>query len=368
MGKARDLANVGSVASTGLQFRNKIINGAMTVDQRFGGAPRAVSGTLQPTSLTDLYISDRFRFTGFGTFPASQYATLQNVADAPAGFTNSGRVTVNQALSVNSSAVRGLWVYQAIEGFNFIDCWNQPITLSFWVKTSNPGTYSLTFGTNGGGYATSYVVQAANTWERKVITITHSTSLGTVDSTNGFALGVNFGLAGDSTWIGTGTANQWVSGNVPYLHGCKNLFDTNGATWQITGVQLEKGTQATPFEHRPIGTELALCQRYYWMLTPTTGNTTPFNMSWWANKARFAVSCPVPMRATPTVTTSGTASGFFFSTTDDSTYANLTLAYTYAEQGRSLTSVGIAGTVDNTAGSSTMYIQNSRLFQVSAEL
>lgn len=297
MGKARDLANVGSVASTGLQFRNKIINGAMTVDQRFGGAPRAVSGTLQPANLTDLYISDRFRFTGFGTFPASQYATLQNVADAPAGFTNSGRVTVNQALSVNSSAVRGLWVYQAIEGFNFIDCWNQPITLSFWVKTSNPGTYSLTFGTNGGGYATSYVVQAANTWERKVITITHSTSLGTVDSTNGFALGVNFGLAGDSTWIGTGTANQWVSGNVPYLHGCKNLFDTNGATWQITGVQLEKGTQATPFEHRSFGLESHLCKRYCQKMTNfmcQSANGAVDSMLWWSG------NFPVEMRSAPT--------------------------------------------------------------------
>jgi hypothetical protein len=257
MTKARDLSQVPNAS---LGFKNRIINGDMRIAQR--GTSATYSGTGQNTSSYNSI--DRYSFATFGgAFPSGVYATVAQITDAPTEHSNSLRVTANQSLTIGSSNTRAIWVSQQIEGYNFVDCWNKPITLSFWVKSSNIGTYSLVFSTEGGGYATSYTINSANTWEYKTITITHSTVLGTPNSTNGSGLGVIFGLGGDSTWIGTATANQWVAGNIPYLHGCKNLFDTAGATWQVTGVQLEKGSTATSFDYRPYGTELALCQRYF---------------------------------------------------------------------------------------------------------
>ena len=297
-----------NTGATGFGFKNRIINGAMTVAQR--GTSSTFSGTGQNT--TSYNTVDRFSFSTFGgSFPSGVYATTAQVADAPTGFVNSFKVTANQTLTIGSSNTRGIWVAQNIEGFNLADTYNTTITISFWVKSSNIGTYSLAFQNDNGGYATSYVINAANTWEYKTVTLINSTSLGTANYTNGRGLGVVFGLGGDSTWIGTSTANQWVAGNIPYLHGCKNLFDTANATWQITGVQLEKGSTATSFDYRPYGTELALCQRYYEKsydisTTPNTNTNTGlsiFNGTVDAAGSSYqGVLFKVSKRAAPTVT------------------------------------------------------------------
>jgi len=245
-------------------FKNRIINGAILFDQRHSGSAVTFSGTGQAAGGN--YTVDRFQYASYGgNFPSGVYTTLQQVSDAPTGFQSSLKVTANQTLTVGSSNARGSWVLQPIEGFNIYDCYNQSITISFWVKTSNIGTYSLVVqsGDVTAGYATSYVVTTANTWQKIIITLPLTTTTWTaVNYTNSTGITLIFGLLGDPTWIGTGTANTWVTGNIPYLWNCKNLYDTSGATWQVTGVQLEAGTQATAFDYRSFTTELQLCQRY----------------------------------------------------------------------------------------------------------
>jgi hypothetical protein len=295
--------NYMSSQGLGLGMRNRIINGDMRIDQRYAGTSKTFTGTSQAQGGN--YVLDRWSFSSFGTYPSGTYATVQQVSDAPSGFYNSYKITANQSLTIGSSNARGVWINQAIEGYNFLDCWNQPLTFSFWVKSSNIGTYSLTFqGTSSAAsYASSYTINSANTWEKKTVSFIHSTSLYTPDASNGNALSVVFGLLGDPTWIGTSTANQWVSGNIPYLHNCKNLFDTSGATWQITGVQLEKGSVATPFEYRQYGHELALCQRYYqyWGGTTTYARVAPgFTVNSTSAEAEIT-AFPVQMRTAPSL-------------------------------------------------------------------
>jgi len=318
--------NDGPISGT----RNRIINGAMEISQR--GTSFTYSGTGQAQGGN--YTMDRFGFASFGSFPAGVYATVAQVADAPVGFSSSLRITANQSLTVGSSNARGVWINQPIEGFNFVDLWNKPITLSFWVKTSNVGNYSLAFqdGNSTAGYAVSYTINSPNTWEYKTITLTHSTSLYTPSTSNGIGLTLVFGLLGDSTWIGTTTSGQWISGNIPYLRGCKNLFDTLNATWQITGVQLEAGTVATPFERRSYGQELSLCQRYYEKsfedtTVPSNGaNATSFSTEagltwgWAAHRGMYPTNgypgrsvfarFKVPKRTAPSVAIYGNSGGY----------------------------------------------------------
>ena len=359
MTRAVELAQIAS-AGVSEAFKNRIINGAMTIDQRNSAGSPINAGSRAYG--VDRWCVEKGNTSGSFTFGQSSVA--------PPGFTNSSVCTVTTAdTSVGSNDIA--WVEHHIEGYNIADlAWGtanaQTMTLSFWCRSSLTGTYSVVLmSSSNNTYAANYSINSANTWEFKTIVIPGPTS-GTFNTTNGSGVKFRFALmAGSSLAVAPGT---WTSGDYVGSTSQVNWMATNGNTFYITGVQFEVGSSATSFEYRPFGTELQLCQRYFWMLTPVTGNTTPFNMHWWANKARMAMPCPVPMRATPAVTATGTASGFFFSTTDDSTYANMTLSYTYAEQGRFMTSVGIAGTVDNAAGSSTMYIQNSRVFTVSAEL
>ena len=360
MTRAVELAQIAS-AGVSEAFKNRIINGGMVIDQR--GSASSPINVGSRAYATDRWCAEKANTSGSWTVGQSSVA--------PAGFTNSLLCTVTTADATLASNDIS-WVEHHIEGFNIADLgWGtanaRACTLSFWARSSLTGTYSVIVasGSSTPTYAANYSIDAANTWEYKTITIPGPTS-GGFNITNGSGIKFRFALmAGSSLQQAPGS---WGTGDFVGSTSQVNWMATNGNTFYLTGVQFEVGSSATSFEYRPFGTELQLCQRYFWMLTPVTGNTTPFNMHWWANKARMAMPCPVPMSATPAVTATGTAAGFFFSTTDDSTYANMTLSYTYAEQGRFMTSVGIAGTVDNAAGSSTMYIQNSRVFTVSAEL
>jgi len=236
-------------------FKNRIINGGMVIDQRNAGASVSINGTSS-------YVTDRFKITssGGGIISASRSTT------APTGFVNSLSSTVSTADS--SIASSDLYVIdQIIEGFNTADLGfgtasASTVTLSFWVRSSVTGTYGVRIcnGSFNRTYVSTYAINSANTWEQKSITIAGDTT-GTWTTDNSSGIAVSWDLGSGTNWNGTG--NAWQAGNVLRTSGCVNWIANAGATFYITGVQLEKGSTATSFDQRAYGTELALCQRYY---------------------------------------------------------------------------------------------------------
>ena len=246
-----------ATAATGFGFKNRIINGAMVIDQRNAGA-----SVTQTTSAP--YTLDRFYCFGSVT---SKFTVQQNAGSVtpPAGFINYLGATSSSAYTVG--AAEQFNIAQAIEGLNCADlAWGTAsaatVTLSFLVRSSLTGTFggALRNSATDYSYPFSYTISVANTWEQKTITITGPTS-GTWLTTNGIGVYVNFSMGAGATR--SGTAGSWSANNYTSATGATSVVGTNGATFYITGVQLEKGSTATSFDYRPYGTELALCQRYY---------------------------------------------------------------------------------------------------------
>jgi len=253
-------ASTSAVSGGGLTgFRNRIINGDMRIDQRNVGA--------SVTPADSNYTIDRWKCR---LSQSSKYTVQQNAGSVtpPAGFSNYFGVTSSSAYSVLSSDYFA--IQQIIEGFNFSDfaygtANALTLTLSFWVRSSLTGTFggALQNSAENRSYGFTYAISASNTWERKTIAIAGDTSGTWVGSTSGIGLYVNFNLGTGSTY-GAATSGAWASGTTAFTPtGTVSVVGTNGATFYITGVQLEAGSTATDFERRPIGTELALCQRYY---------------------------------------------------------------------------------------------------------
>jgi hypothetical protein len=234
-------------------FKNRIINGAMVIDQRNAGA------SVTPTA--GQYSVDRWQCSLSQT---SKY-TIQQSTTVPSGFKNSIVVTSSSSYSITSGDYFN--VSQPIEGLNIADLnWGTAsaatITLSFWVRSSLTGTFGGVIQNSAldRSYPFTYTINSANTWEQKSITIAGDTS-GTWLTTNGVGIYLRFGLGVGTTY--SGTAGSWAATNYASATGATSVVGTNGATFYITGVQLERGTQATAFDWRPYGTELALCQRYF---------------------------------------------------------------------------------------------------------
>ena len=239
--------------------RNRIINGAMMIDQRNAGA--SVTGN------HDVYTLDRWKCNAS---QSSKY-TVQQITDAPSGFIRSLKVTSSSAYTVGAAEIFG--IRQVLEGYSMED-WNWPnaggktVTLSFWVKSSLTGTFGGAVFSSSDNYIFSYSISSANTWEYKTITIPAPTS-GTWPTGNSGSASIFWSL-------GSGVDRQQTAGAWYYSNARRSVTSevqivaNNAATWQITGVQLEVGSAATPFEHRQYGQELALCQRYFEAYTQAT--------------------------------------------------------------------------------------------------
>jgi len=237
-------------------MKNRIINGAMVIDQRNAGASVS-NGTGSFTYCLD-------RWTSYGS-QASKF-TVQQVSTAPAGFVNSLKVTSSSAYTVGASEYFG--IKQIIEGYNIADLgWGtssgKTVTLSFQVYTSLTGTFGGTVwnGANNQFYPFSYTVSSANTWTSISVTVPAPTVGSTWYTDNSAGMQVFFSLGAGSTV--SGTANTWSSSLYLAPTGATSVVGTNGATFYITGVQLEVGSSATGFEYRQYTTELQLAQRYY---------------------------------------------------------------------------------------------------------
>jgi len=240
-------------------FKNRIINGAMVIDQRNAGA------AVTPTTSNNVYPIDRF--LTYAT-QSSKFTAQQNAGSVtpPVGFSNYLGFTSSSAYSILTGDF--FLTAQRIEGFNFADmAWGTAnaatVTLSFWVRSSLTGTFGggLRNSANNRSYPFSYTISSANTWEQKTITIAGDTSGTWVGATNGEGVEILWSLGSGATY--STTSSVW-SGNIYFsVTGATSVVGTNGATFYITGVQLEKGSTATSFDYRPYTTELQLAQRYY---------------------------------------------------------------------------------------------------------
>jgi hypothetical protein len=300
-----------AAAASPYVLKNRIINGDMRIDQRNAGA------SVTPTN--GQYTLDRWGAYAFGS--ATSKFTVQQSSTAPAGFKNSLQVTSTSAYSVASGDITA--VYQIIEGYNVADldfgtANAKTITISFWVRSSLTGAFggSIKNGGSNRAYPFTYTISSANTWEQKSVTIAGDTS-GTWLTTNGQGLFVIFGLGVGSTY--SGTASAWASSDLYSATGATSVVGTNGATFYITGVQLEQNTSATPFERRIIGTEIALCQRYFCKTfeigTAPNNNITSTGSLKGATRHGSALEpsanwkFPISMRTNPTVTLYNPGSG-----------------------------------------------------------
>ena len=280
-------------------FKNRIINGAMTVSQ--------YNGTNSVTLTTGVYFIDRY-YTNLN--PGSGH-TGQQVTTVPNGnFINSVKLTVGTGGT--ATAAQQARFVQSIEGLNIYDLgWGtanaQSITLSFWVQSSITGTYPVGFANDSGAacYVGTYAISTANTWTYVTITVPGPTS-GTWITSNNRGIKVAWGLGAGSNY--NQAAGSWsYSGTDQYsVSGAANWIGTSGATFYITGVQLEAGSTATSFDYRPYGTELNLCQRYYETYALFYNNESLVGMCESTTAAYTAWKFVVTKRAAPTCATFGT--------------------------------------------------------------
>jgi hypothetical protein len=275
----------------------------MRIDQRNAGA------SVTPTS--GQYLVDRWVAT---LTQSSKFTVQQNAGSVtpPTGYTNYLGITSSSAYSVLTGDT--FLISQFIEGLNVADLgWGtanaSAVTLSFWVRSSLTGTFggALSNSAANRSYPFSFTVSSANTWEFKTVTVPGDTS-GTWLTTNGIGIRVRFGLGSGSTY--SGTAGAWAGSDLVQPTGSVSVVGTNGATFYITGVQLEAGSVATPFERRPFGTELSLCQRYYYR---TSGGTGRYGTGYASSTtaAQLIMQFPVTMRIAPSaLEQSGTAADY----------------------------------------------------------
>jgi hypothetical protein len=328
-------------------MRNKIINGKMEIAQRGTSFAAVGNGT---------YTLDRFAWNKVG----DGIVTISQQSDVPTGdeFQNSLRVAVTTA-DTSIVSTDAYAVYQAIEGYNARDLIGRTFTLSFWVRSTKTGTHCVAFANSNSdrSYVATYTVNASNTWEKKSVTVSGGLiTAGTWNWTNGVGLLVRFSLAVGSTR--QTTAGAWQTGEFWGTSAQVNCLDSNTNIFAITGVQLEVGSVATPFEHRPFGAELALCQRYFYPSEVSLGNAIT------STQADFVFVFKSQMRTSPSMTqvSFGLDLRVIGSTSNITTTSNLVSAGTKAAnmQLNRTTGTWVAG--------NAVVLSEEGAFQFSAEL
>jgi len=298
---------VGNTLAMGSSFkRNRIINGNMLIDQRNAGA------SVSTTAVTTTFFVDRWfaNPTQTGKFTVQQNA---GSVTPPTGFSYYLGAVSTSAYAV--TAADYFYVSQSIEGYNFSDLGfgtasAKTITVSFVVYSSLTGIFAGSLRNYAGtrSYPFSYSIPVANTWTTISVTIPGDTSGTWVGSTNAGSAILFFSLGTGSTF--SGTSGAWAAANYVSATGAVSVVGTSGATFYITGVQLEVGTKATPYEMQIYSDQLAQCQRYYWKTfnigtVPASnqgtagsifGSSSVVNISF-----SLSVCFPVPMRTTPTM-------------------------------------------------------------------
>jgi len=353
----------GTQFSTASSFgmRNRVINGAMAFDQRASGNPQ--TGV---TGGAGWYLADRFRIGGSAL--TTGRLTFQQVVDAPAGFKYSGKITTTAAQTTTTETIV---LSHIIEGLNTLDLgWGTAsaanVTLSFWVKASLTGTYPVAVRCDNANatYVATYTINSANTWQYITLNIPGPT-FGTWSTTNANGIRIDWDLGsgtnGSSSSAGnvTTTPNAWQTYDAFRTSTSVQLQANLNATWQITGIQFERGNVATPFEARSFSTELALCQRYYQIIA--AGSGAPIGIGAFVGTTDFRLSYmfPVQMRAAPSGITCVSGTGyyrFYWGSGVSSTFNGFVLD-TASPQGISMyTGGGLSGV---TAGQSGFCLTNN---------
>ena len=348
-----------------LSNRNKIINGDMRIAQR---------GT--SFTGTDKFPADRWSVGG----ATSVILTSQNEStEVPTGFQNSIKLSITTAdTSIDAGDAWDLT--QHIEGYNVADLLfgtanAKSVTLSFWVNCTSAGTFCIVLlGSSDGAsldrsYVAEYTINTADTWEQKTITVPGDTG-GTWHTGNGRGLSVRFGLTAGTTY--QKAAGSWGAGNVIGSSNQTQLLSTANSAWYVTGVQLEVGEKATPFEHRSYGDELARCERYFELITGYAENFIGYSFS------ASGAACPIRFRTikraapgTITLATAGQSSGQLTFLTSAGGYPSATGTHAVSvptTDGFRLTASSYSGLTSN--GPSAVYISSTTSFlaKVDAEL
>jgi len=300
-----------SSTSTGLRYqgnyaagKNRIINGAMTIDQR-----NTASTAVTVNAASNFYATDRW--SGFGQATDGVF-TLAQDSSAPTGFSKSLKATVTTA-DASISATQSYSVSQLIEGLNVVDfdygtASAKTISVSFWVRSSLTGTFGAAIRNSATdrSYVFSYSISAADTWEKKTAVIPGDTT-GTWLKDSGIGLRLSFGLGQGTDRVEA--AGSWYASSRIGVTGQTQVIGTLNATWYVTGVQVEIGNVATAFQTATgtIQGELAACQRYYYVAASGANTSICMAAAYSANTAYGVLPFKVSMRTAPTVVqTTGT--------------------------------------------------------------
>lgn len=282
-------------ASAAVGMKNRLINSGMVIDQRNAGAS-VTATTSAPYSVDRWFVYSS---------PTSKFTAQQNAGSVtpPVGFANYLGMTSSSAYTV--SGIDIMAICQRIEGNNLADlAWGtanaKTVTLSAWVYSSLTGTFggSIQNSASDRSYPFTYTISSANTWTQISVTVAGDNT-GTWSATTGTGMQIWFTFGVGSTR--SGTANTWAGANYVAPTGATSVVGTNGATFYITGVQLEVGSSATSFDYRPYGTELALCQRYYYNHVKGTTLYVGMGDFYVSSQADVGINFPVTMRTTPTL-------------------------------------------------------------------